>query len=215
MKKLYTELDIIKFAKEGGDVLAIGPDDLLTPGAKDRVKQLGLKIISKDEAEKIAANDPGIIKTVVSKSVAIGGDHTGFKLKSIISKILTEKGVKVTDVGTFDENSCDYPDFAYAVAKKVRERSVDWGIIIDATGNPSAITANKLKGIRAANCFNEFTAKSAREHNNANILVIGAKAIGEETAKSVLDAWIETDFGGGRHQRRLNKISAIENNTGL
>lgn len=215
MKKLYTEQDIIKFSREGGDVLPIGPDDILTPGAKDRVKQLGLKIVSKDEADKIAASDPGIIRTIVSKTVAIGGDHTGFKLKSIIAKILTEKGFKVTDVGTFDENSCDYPDFAYAVARKVKERSVDWGIIIDATGNPSAITANKLKGIRAANCYNGFTAKSAREHNNANILVLGAKAIGEETAKSVLDTWIGTDFGGGRHQRRLNKISAIENNTGL
>ena len=96
-------------------------------------------------------------------------------------------------------------------AKKVKERSVDWGIIIDATGIPSAITANKLKGIRAATCYNEFSARSAREHNNANILVIGAKAIGEETAKSILDAWLTTNFGGGRHQRRLDKITQIEN----
>ena len=116
----------------------------------------------------------------------------------------------VTDVGTYDEKSCDYPDFAFAVAAKVKEGSVDFGIIIDATGNPSAITANKLAGIRAANCFNEFTAKSAREHNNANVLTIGAKSIGEETAKSVLDAWLSTGFGGERHQRRLNKISEIE-----
>jgi len=212
MKKLITEPDIVKFSKEGGEMLPIGPDDLLTPGAKDRIKQLGIKIISKEEAEQISANDQGIIKTLISKSVAIGGDHTGFKLKNIIAKILTEKGFKITDVGTFDENSCDYPDFAYAVAKKVKERSVDWGIIIDATGNPSAITANKFKGIRAATCYNEFTAKSAREHNNANILVLGAKAIGEETAKSILETWLNTNFGGGRHQRRLNKISEIENN---
>jgi len=212
MKKLITEPDIIKFSKEGGEILPIGPEDLLTPGAKDRIKDLGIKIISKEEAEQISANDQGIIKTLISKSVAIGGDHTGFKLKNIIAKILTEKGFKITDVGTFDENSCDYPDFAYAVAKKVKERSVDWGIIIDATGNPSAITANKFKGIRAATCYNEFTAKSAREHNNANILVLGAKAIGEETAKSILETWLNTNFGGGRHQRRLNKISEIENN---
>ncbi len=211
MKKLITEPDIIKFSKEGGEILPIGADDLLTPGAKDRIKQLGIKIISKEEAEKISAGDQGIIKTLISKSVAIGGDHTGFKLKNILAKILTEKGFNITDVGTFDENSCDFPDFAYAVAKKVKERSVDWGIIIDATGNPSAITANKLKGIRAATCYNEFTAKSAREHNNANILVLGAKAIGEETAKSIMEVWLKTNFGGGRHQRRLNKITEIEN----
>lgn len=215
MKKLFTEQDILKFSGEGGTVLPLGANDILTPGAKDRVKQLGIKIISKEEAAKISANEPGIIKSLVSKSVAVGGDHTGFKLKSIIAKILSDKGYKVTDVGTYDEKSCDYPDFALAVAKKVKERSVDWGIIIDATGIPSAITANKLKGIRAATCYNEFTASSAREHNNANVLVMGAKAIGEETAKSILEVWLSTNFGGGRHQKRLNKIIAIENNTEL
>ena len=213
MKKLILESDILKFIKEGGTVLPVGANDILTPGAKDRIKDSGIKIITKEEAEKIASEDTGIIKTLVSKSVAIGGDHTGFKLKSIITKILTDKGFKVTDVGTFDEKSCDYPDFAYAVAKKVKERAVDWGVIIDATGNPSAITANKLKGIRAATCYNEFTARSAREHNNANIMVLGAKAIGEETAKSILDAWLSTNFGGGRHQRRLDKITKIENDS--
>lgn len=213
MKKLISESDILKFIKEGGTVLPVGPNDILTPGAKDRIKDSVIKVITKEEAERIASEDPGIIKTLISKSVAIGGDHTGFKLKSIIAKILTDKGFKVTDVGTFDEKSCDYPDFAYAVAKKVKERSVDWGVIIDATGNPSAITANKLKGIRAATCYNEFTARSAREHNNANIMVLGAKAIGEETAKSILEAWLSTNFGGGRHQRRLDKITKIENDS--
>ncbi|HKI78565.1 MAG TPA: ribose 5-phosphate isomerase B [Ignavibacteriaceae bacterium] len=212
MKKLITEQDVTIFYNQGGSVLPLGPNDLLTPGAKDRIKYLNIKIVSKEEAEKIAEKDSSIIKSLVSKSVAIGSDHTGFKLKSIITKILVDKKFKVTDVGTYDEKSCDYPDFAFAVAKKVKERDVDWGIIIDASGNPSAMTANKLKGIRAATCYNEFTAKSAREHNNANILVLGAKAIGEETAKSILDAWLNTNFGGGRHQRRLNKIIEIENN---
>ncbi len=215
MKKLITEPDIIKFAKEGGSILPLGPNEILTPGAIDRIKSLGIKIITKEEAEKIAAKDEAIIKSLVSKSVAVGSDHTGFKLKSVIAKILTDKDYKVTDVGTFDEKSCDYPDFAFAVAKKVKERNVDWGIIIDATGIPSAITANKLKGIRAATCYNEFSARSAREHNNANVLVIGAKAIGEETAKSILEVWITTNFGGGRHQRRLDKITQIERDSGL
>ncbi len=211
MKKLITESDIMKFAKEGGSVLPLGPDEIVTPGALDRIKYLGIKIITKEEAEKITGKDPGIIKSLISKSAAIGSDHTGFKLKNVIAKILTDKGFKVTDVGTFDEKSCDYPDFAFAVAKKVKERNVDWGIIIDATGIPSAITANKLRGIRAATCYNEFSARSAREHNNANVLVMGAKAIGEETAKSILEVWLATNFGGGRHQKRLDKITQIEN----
>ncbi len=215
MKKLITESEIIKFEKEGGTVLPVGQNEIVTPGAKDRIKQLGIKIISKEEAEKLTANDPGIIKSLISKSVAIGGDHTGFKLKNVLAKILIDKGFKLTDVGTFDEKSCDYPDFALAVSKKVKERSVDWGIIIDSTGIPSAITANKLKGIRAATCYNEFSARSAREHNNANVLVMGAKAIGEETAKSILEVWLTTNFGGGRHQRRIDKITQIENDKEL
>ncbi|OGU30058.1 MAG: ribose 5-phosphate isomerase B [Ignavibacteria bacterium GWA2_35_9] len=146
------------------------------------------------------------------KKAAIGSDHTGFKVKNILSKIITEKGFEVIDVGTFDEKSCDYPDFALAVAEKVQSMSVDFGIIVDATGIPSAITANKLKGIRAATCYNEFSTRSAREHNNANVLVLGAKALGEETIKSILEVWLNTNFGGGRHQKRLDKISDIERN---
>ncbi|OGU46665.1 MAG: ribose 5-phosphate isomerase B [Ignavibacteria bacterium GWB2_36_8] len=142
----------------------------------------------------------------------MGSDHTGFKVKNILSKIITEKGFEVIDVGTFDEKSCDYPDFALAVAEKVQSMSVDFGIIVDATGIPSAITANKLKGIRAATCYNEFSTRSAREHNNANVLVLGAKALGEETIKSILEVWLNTNFGGGRHQKRLDKISDIERN---
>jgi len=146
------------------------------------------------------------------RRIAIGSDHTGFRIKNVISKILSEKGYEIIDVGTYDEKSCDYPDFAFAVARKVRENEVKFGIIIDATGIPSSITANKLKGIRAATCYNEFSTSSAREHNNANILVLGAKSLGEETIKSILETWLNTKFGGGRHQRRLNKITEIENN---
>ena len=109
-----------------------------------------------------------------------------------------------------DEKSCDYPDFAEAVSEKVQLGKVDCGLIIDATGIPSAITANKLEGIRAATCYNEFSAKSARSHNDANVLVLGAKTLGEETIKSIVDVWLNTSFEGGRHQRRLDKITGIE-----
>ncbi|OGU61030.1 MAG: ribose 5-phosphate isomerase B [Ignavibacteria bacterium RBG_13_36_8] len=142
--------------------------------------------------------------------MAIGSDHTGFKLKAEISKFLKERKYLVTDVGTFTEESCDYPDIAYTVAKKVAANEVDFGVLIDATGIPSAITANKVKGIRAATCYNEFSAQSAREHNNANVLVVGAKSLDEESIKTIIDVFLKTEFGGGRHQRRLDKITEIE-----
>jgi ribose 5-phosphate isomerase B len=210
MKNLITESDIIKLASKGETLIPIGPNDLLTPSAKDRITLLGLTIISKEKALEIEAGDTGISKRSKLNKIAVGCDHTGFKIKNILSKILSEKGFEIIDVGTFNEQSCDYPDFALAAAKKVKEKSADFGILIDATGIPSAITANKIKGIRAATCYNEFSARSAREHNDANVLVLGAKTLGEESIKSILDVWIETSFGGGRHQKRLNKIKAIE-----
>ncbi|OGU34393.1 MAG: ribose 5-phosphate isomerase B, partial [Ignavibacteria bacterium GWB2_35_6b] len=123
---------------------------------------------------------------------------------------LKDKNFDIIDVGTNSKESCDYPDFAIAVAKKVGMKEVRFGILIDATGIPSAITANKFPGIRAATCYNEFSAKSAREHNNANIIVLGAKTLGEETIKSILDTWFKTNFAGERHQKRLNKITEVE-----
>ena len=209
-KRLITESDIQKLLKKGESILALSKDDLVTPSAWDKIKEKKIKVIQKESTIEIeSSNNSTEVRSKMFK-VAIGSDHTGFKLKNLLSKLLSEKGYNIIDVGTYDEKSCDFPDFAYAVAVKVKENAVDFGIILDASGNPSAISANKLPGIRAANCYNEFSAKSARSHNNANILTIGAKAIGEETAKSILETWLKTDFEGGRHQKRLNKITAIE-----
>ena len=137
--------------------------------------------------------------------VAIGNDHTGFAAKKLVSKFLTDQKLEIVDVGSYDETSCDYPDFAIKVGELVRNSEVDFGIILDATGIPSAITANKISGIRAATCYNEFSARSAREHNNANIIVLGAKTLGDETIKSILQVWLNSKFLGDRHQRRLDK----------
>ncbi len=210
MKNLITESDIIKLNKKGLKVIPISENEILTPLALDKIKSLGLKIVKKELVKELIEEKNSDLFTNKTNKIAIGSDHTGFKLKNIIAKILSEKGFGVIDLGTYDENSCDYPDFAFAVSSKVKEKEVDFGVIIDATGNPSAITANKVPGIRAANCYNEFTAKSAKEHNNANILTLGAKSIGEETAKSILEAWLKSNFEGGRHQKRLNKIIGIE-----
>ena len=210
MKKLLTELDVLKLHQSGVKIIPVGENEILTPLAQDKIKDLGLKIVTKEEAARINNAENFLNTSVRLKKAAIGSDHTGFKVKNILSKIITEKGFEVIDVGTFDEKSCDYPDFALAVAEKVQSMSVDFGIIVDATGIPSAITANKLKGIRAATCYNEFSTRSAREHNNANVLVLGAKALGEETIKSILDTWFKTNFAGERHQKRLNKITKVE-----
>jgi len=203
MKKLITEDDVKKIIKSGAHEILIEDGSLLTPLANDRIRFAGLKIIK----------DPTFISVTSSNSqikIAIGSDHSGVKLKKIIGEILKQKGYDLYDVGTFTEDAVDYPDIAFSVANRVMIGEVDFGILIDATGIPSAITANKLPGIRAATCYNEFSAKSSREHNNSNIIVIGAKAIGEETAISIIDVWLNSKFMGDRHQKRLDKLSVIE-----
>lgn len=204
MKKVITEKNIIDLFKKGQSEILINKYDLITPLAKDKIKELKFRI-------RFEENATSNTEKQLSDKIYIGSDHTGFQLKKILIKFLADKNKDVEDLGTFDENSCDYPDYAAAVAKKVILNKGSFGILIDATGIPSAITANKFKGVRAATCYNEFTAWSARNHNNANILVIGAKTIGEELAKSIINKWFETQFEGGRHQKRLDKISKIEN----
>lgn len=202
MKKVITEYEVNKLAKSGGNEIIIGKDDLLTPLAMDRIKQLGLKINRDGKSESV--------QNKKSQKIVVGSDHTGVKVKKLVVEFLKSKLYEVLDVGTYSEESVDYPDIAFNVANRVVNKEFELGIIIDATGIPSAITANKIPGIRAATCYNEFSAKSSREHNDANILVFGAKAVGEETIKSIIDVWLNSNFLGDRHQRRLDKIKAIE-----
>lgn len=209
MKKLITENDVIKKSKDGSNVIIVTKNDVITPLALDRIKILGMEI-SREVSEPVKQEKPKSFSEAKNKTVAIGCDHTGFQLKLILIKYLTELNFKIIDAGTFNDTSCDYPDFAIAVAKKVINNDASFGVIIDATGIPSAITANKFNKIRAATCYNEFSAKSAREHNDANILVVGAKTLGEESVKSILLTFLNSSFNGGRHQRRLDKISELE-----
>ena len=184
----------------------IDSNTLVTPAAKDKINDLKIKILNPESDSKKDVDESWIIK----KKIAIGSDHTGYSIKEKLKRILIERGFSIVDVGTSSEESCDYPDFANGVATNVIDNSVDFGIIIDATGIPSAITANKISGVRAATFYNEFSAWSARSHNNANILVVGSKTLGEETIKSILDKFINSNFEGGRHQKRLDKIILIE-----
>jgi len=211
MKKVITERDILDLEKKGIKVVLKSKDTIITPLALDRIRASKFTIVEKENSQsEPTANLNNNIATF-GRKIIIGGDHTGFKLKNTLIKYLVEKEFHVTDAGTFDENSCDYPDYAKIVSKSVSRGDNDFGILIDATGIPSAIAANKLKGIRAATCYNAFSARSSRAHNNANVMVVGARALGEETIKLIVDEWLSTPFEGERHQKRLDKISDIEN----
>lgn len=142
--------------------------------------------------------------------VAIGCDHGGFKLKEEINKLLKEKDYEFKDFGTFSQESVDYPMVALELARSVRDGLYDRGILICGTGIGIGIAANKVQGIRAALCHDTFSAKASREHNNANILTMGERVIGPGLARDIVDTWLETDFAGGRHARRVDQIKDIE-----
>ncbi len=144
--------------------------------------------------------------------IAIGCDHGGFQLKQEIIKYLTENGYEYNDVGTYDENSVDYPDIAKKVCALVANDDCDKGILVCGTGIGMNICANKYKGIRAAQCHDTFSAKMTRQHNNSNVLTMGGRVIGPELAKEITKEFLTNDFLGGRHEVRVNKITEIENN---
>lgn len=139
--------------------------------------------------------------------IAIGCDHGGYDLKSLIVSYLEDKGYEVSDMGTFSEESVNYPDFANKVCQCVRSGECERGILICGTGIGMSIAANRYRDIRAALCHEAFTARMSREHNNANILCLGARVIGTEVALDIVRGWTETEFAGGRHQLRLDLLS--------
>ena len=142
--------------------------------------------------------------------IAIGADHGGYPLKEILKAELIEQGYNVVDCGTHSTDSVDYPDFASAVARLVSEAEAWRGIIIDGAGIGSSMVANKWPGVRAAMCYDHATAINSREHNNANVLTLGAGLIGQNLARQIVSIWLGTPFGGGRHARRVDKIDALE-----
>ena len=142
--------------------------------------------------------------------IAIGTDHAAFEIKKEIVKYLDEKGFLVSDEGTYSLDSCDYPDFAKKVALKVRDNVVEFGILICGTGIGMSITANKVKGIRAALCCNEYMAEMSRKHNNSNILCLGVRVLNKEQMINIIDKWLATEYECGRHEKRLFKIDEIE-----
>ncbi len=199
MKRVITLRDVETAHQRNREIL-VDENTIITPYARDRAKELQVALVK--TAEK---NENNLSQSEV-RTVVLGADHGGFALKEELKRDLQEKGYKVIDVGTENDSPCDYPDFAFKVAETVARRQADRGIMIDSVGIGSAMAANRVPGVLAAKCNNVVEAKSAREHNYANVLTLGAKIIGSQLAREIVQAFLTTPGGAERHQRRVNKI---------
>jgi len=204
MKKIITENDVREARQQHQTVLTAHPQALITPSAQDAAKLYGIRIV------KAVTVNPDAENTAAGGSVVIGSDHGGFQLKQILIPFIESLGYPVQDIGTHSEDAVDYPDFAEKVARAVAEKTAWRGIMLDAVGVGSAMAANKIPGIRAAVGYNILSARSSREHNDANLLTLGGRIIGSELAKEMVRAFLTTEFAGGRHQPRVDKIMALE-----
>ena len=146
------------------------------------------------------------------KKIAIASDHGGFELKESIISFLLKKGWEVDNLGAFSTDSVDYPDYGIKVAKAIIDKKIVRGILICGTGVGMSIVVNRFPGIRGTLCSDVYTAKMCREHNDSNVLIMGGRVIGVSLAMEILDIWLNTEFEGGRHQRRLDKIKEIDAN---
>ncbi len=144
------------------------------------------------------------------RMIAIGSDHGGFELKEAVKKFLLERGITVEDFGTNNNNSVDYPDFGEKVARRVSSGDAEKGVLVCGTGIGMSIVANKFPGVRAALVADPYMAKMAKEHNDANILVLGGRVLDAEEAREMVENWLDSEFCGGRHQGRLDKIAVLE-----
>jgi ribose 5-phosphate isomerase B len=181
-----------------GDTFRAPPGAIVTDLARDEAWRRGIRI------DASTTGDGGRLR------VAVGADHGGFALKADVIDVVRALGHEAFDLGTRDENPVDYPDYARAVAESVARGNADVGIMIDGAGIGSAMAANKVRGVRAANCWNAAAAKNAREHNYANVLTLGAKMITRETVRDVVLTFLSTPWGEERHGRRVAKIGEIE-----
>lgn len=197
MRNVITTQDL----PDGGE-FKVPRGSIVTPSARDLAVARGVRIIEVAD-DQLPAAPP-------DKTIALGSDHGGFRLKDTLKPVLHSLGLEVRDVGVFDERPSDYPDIALAVAELVASGAVSRGIIIDGAGIGSSIAANKVPGIRAALCYDKASARNSREHNDSNVLTLGARLLTESQAEEVVRTWMGTPFAGGRHQARVQKITAIE-----
>ncbi len=197
-KMVITEDDVRGL--EQGAVLRIAEGARLTPLAADIVNERKIEIIRRVPRRG----------SKTSRMIAVGADHGGFRMKEELKAFLNEAGHRVHDFGTVSEDAVDYPDFAHAVARAVADGSAELGIIIDGAGVGSAITANKIPGVRAAACYTTALARNSREHNDANVLTLGSKTITSAEMREIVNAWLNTEISEDRHRKRVSKIEAIE-----
>lgn len=197
MRAVITESDI----PHAGD-LKIARGAIVTPSARDLARERGVHLIevAQDQLDSAAPN----------KTVAIGADHGGFAMKEALKPLFADLGIALIDMGVHEAAPADYPDIAHKVALGVRDGKATRGVIIDGAGIGSAMAANKVPGIRAALCYDKASARNSREHNDANVLTLGGRLLTQSQAEEVLRIWMATPFGGGRHQNRIDKITAVE-----
>ncbi len=187
--------------------LRVPAGTIFTPSARELAEARAVRIIILREGQAAPATPP-------EKIVALGADHGGFRLKEMLKPLLAELGMEVRDAGVFDEKPADYPDIAQKVAELVARGEARRGVIIDGAGIGSSIAANKVSGIRAALCYDRASARNSREHNDSNVLTLGARLLTTGQAEEVLRTWLETPFAGGRHTARVEKIARIERQYG-
>jgi ribose 5-phosphate isomerase B len=197
-KTVITEDDVRDLAE--GAVLRIAEGARLTPLAADIVSEKRIELVRRVPRRG----------SKTSRLIAVGADHGGFKMKQELKSFLGGLGHQVHDFGTNSEEPVDYPDLAYAVARSVAEGESELGIVIDGAGVGSAITANKVPGVRAAACYSVDVARNSREHNGANVLSLGSKTITVAEMREIVQVWLATEMTEERHQKRVAKIQAVE-----
>jgi ribose 5-phosphate isomerase B len=198
MRRVITASDV---PASGELRVAIG--SIVTASARELAAARNVRLIEVPEEEISALAPP-------EKTIALGADHGGFQLKEALKPLLDSLGLTVRDLGVYDAQPADYPDIALKVAELVASGAAARGIIIDGAGIGSSIAANKVPGIRAALCYDKASARNSREHNDSNVVTLGARLLTESQAEDVLRTWLATPFGGGRHLARVQKIGAIE-----
>lgn len=197
-KTVITEDDVRGLAE--GSRLRVAEGARLTPLAADIVRERRIELVRRTPRRGPRAE----------KIIAVGADHGGYPMKEELKKFLTELGHRVRDFGTNSTDAVDYPDFAHSVARAVADGECDLGIVVDGAGVGSAMTANKVPGVRAAACYSVKVAVNSREHNDANVLTLGSGTIDSKQMRDIVGAWLSTEITEDRHKRRVAKIEAVE-----
>ena len=224
-RRVITERDVRRAAERGETTLDTS-GSVVTPSARDAAARARIALLAKTDSATgsrppsapptaggttaTERRPPAVTQGSTGRTVAVGADHGGVRLKEAVAARLRELGHTVLDVGTMTSDPVDYPDYARAVAAEVAAGRAELGIMVDGAGIGSCMTANKVRGVRAAMCHDVTTAVNAREHNNANVLTLGGGLLGERLALAVVETFLATPFGGGRHAGRVAKIDALD-----